>query len=104
MLFLIDQEQDWHVENVPPHLISLSGMAQAPLPPGPRGSILGGNLPAFRRDRLAFMTRCSREFGGVVRLRLGPRRVFLLTDPSVIEEVLVTQAKNFTKHFALRMN
>ena len=50
------------------------------------------------------MTRCSREFGGVVRLRLGPRRIFLLTDPAVIEEVLVTQAKNFTKHFALRLN
>jgi cytochrome P450 len=79
-------------------------MGQAPLPPGPRGSFLGGNLPEFRRDRLAFMTRCSREFGGVVRLRLGPRRVFVLTDPGVIEEVLVTQAKNFTKHFALRMN
>ena len=66
----------------------VSGREPAGLPPRPAGL---HDAPA-------------REFGGVVRLRLGPRRVFLLTEPSVIEDVLVTQAKNFTKHFALRMN
>ena len=45
-----------------------------PVPPGPRGTFLGGNLPQFRQDRLEFLTRCAREFGDVVALRLGPRR------------------------------
>lgn len=40
----------------------------------------------------------------MVGLRFGPRRIYLLTDPAAIEEVLVGQARNFTKHFALRMN
>jgi cytochrome P450 len=79
-------------------------MTRAPLPPGPKGTFLGGNLADFRRDRLAFMTRCNREFGPVTALRLGPRRIFLLTHPDPIENVLLTNARNFTKHFALRMN
>ena len=40
----------------------------------------------------------------MVAFRLGPRRLILLSDPDGIEQVLVTNARNFTKHFALRMN
>jgi cytochrome P450 len=77
-------------------------MLAASLPPGPPGTLLGGNLPAFRRDRLDFMRQCTRDYGDVVALRLGPRRLFLVNHPDGIEEVLVTQARNFIKHFALR--
>lgn len=73
-------------------------------PPGPRGHLLSGNLPEFRRDRLAFMRACAREFGDVVRLRFGPRRVYLVNHPDLIEDVLVTHNQNFIKHFALRLN
>jgi cytochrome P450 len=76
----------------------------AGVPPGPRGTWLGGHLADFRRDRLAFLLRTAREFGDVVSLRLGPHRIILLSHPSLIEEVLVTQARHFTKHFALRIN
>ncbi len=76
----------------------------APLPPGPRGHWLTGNLPEFRRDRLAFFTRCVREFGDVVRLRFGPRQVFLVGHPDLVEQVLVTRSRDFIKHFALRLN
>src|SRR6185312_4303908 len=76
----------------------------APLPPGPRGHLLSGHLPEFRRDRLAFFIHCSRTHGDVVRLRFGPRRVFLITHPELIEEVLVTRSRDFIKHFALRLN
>jgi cytochrome P450 len=79
-------------------------MGAATLPPGPRGHWLSGSLPDFRRDRLDFLSRCAREYGDIVGLRLGPRRVFLVNHPDAIEEVLVTQARNFTKHFALRLN
>src|SRR5438067_13756671 len=79
-------------------------MADAPLPPGPRGHFFSGNLPEFRRARLDFLTRCAREYGDVVALRFGPRRVYLVVHPDAIEEVLATQSRNFIKHFALRIN
>jgi cytochrome P450 len=79
-------------------------MGAATLPPGPRGHWLSGSLPDFRRDRLDFLSRCARDYGDIVSLRLGPRRVFLVNLPDAIEAVLVTQSRNFTKHFALRLN
>ncbi len=80
-------------------------MAVAPLrPPGPRGTWIGGNLPAFRRDRLDFLASCARDYGDFVSLRFGPRRIVLCSDIAAIEQVLVTQNHNFIKHFALRFN
>jgi cytochrome P450 len=80
-------------------------MATATLrPPGPKGHLLLGNLPEFRRDMLAFVTNCARTYGDVIAFRIGPRRCLLITHPDLIEEVLVTNARNFIKHFVLRMN
>src|SRR5579884_3879534 len=78
-------------------------MSTAAWPPGPPGRLLRGHLPEFRRDRLAFFTRCARDYGDVVSLRFGPRRVFLVSHPDLIERVLVNEARNVIKHFALRM-
>jgi cytochrome P450 len=72
-------------------------------PPGPKGHWLTGNLPAFRRDRLGFLTECARTYGDVVGFRLGPRRMMLVNHPDLVEEVLVTKNRHFIKHFALRM-
>jgi cytochrome P450 len=54
------------------------------------------------RDPLAFLTQCAREYGDFVPLRLGLRRGFLLNHPDLIEEVLVTQQRNFVKSPAVR--
>src|SRR5437899_2527391 len=72
-------------------------------PPGPKGHWLKGNLPEFRRDTLGFFSRCAREYGDIVSLKLGPKRVFLINHPDLIEEVLVRQNRNFIKHFITRM-
>jgi cytochrome P450 len=74
------------------------------LPPGPRGHWLQGSLPAFRSARLGFFVRMREEFGDVVPIRLGPRRVILLFHPDAIEETLVAKNQLFRKHFALRLN
>jgi cytochrome P450 len=79
-------------------------MATALLPPGPKGHFLSGSLPEFSQDRLGFFTRCAREYGAMVAFRLGRRLVYLLNDADAIEYVLVTGSRNFTKHFAVRMN
>ena len=79
-------------------------MPAAPLPPGPKGQFLAGNLTDFRRERLGLFLRCARDYGDVVPLRLGLIRGVVLSHPDAIETVLVTHSRNFTKHFALRRN
>jgi cytochrome P450 len=76
----------------------------AALPPGPKGHFLAGNLPDFRRERLGLFLRCARDYGDVVPVRLGLIRGVVLSHPDAIESVLVTNSRNFTKHFALRRN
>lgn len=70
---------------------------------GPKAHPITGHLAQFRDDRLGFFTHCARTYGDVVPLRLVHRRMILLSRPDLIEQVLVTQAKNFVKHFGLRM-
>jgi cytochrome P450 len=79
-------------------------MGKSELPPGPPGRFLTGHLHEFRGDRLAFYARCAREYGDVVALRFAWRRVYLVSHPDLVEAVLVTGARAFGKHFALRMN
>ena len=74
-----------------------------PLPAGPKPRLITGHLADFRADRLGFFTRCARQYGDVVPLRVVHHRALLLSHPDLIEQVLVTQAKNFVKHFGLRM-
>jgi cytochrome P450 len=73
-------------------------------PPGPKGSWFAGNLAQYRRARLNFFTSCARTYGDFVALRFGPYHITLVSDPQAIEYVLVTGARNFRKHFALRLN
>ena len=62
-------------------------------------SWIGGDLSAFASDRLAFLTAAARERGPVARMRLGLLRVVSLSDPDLIEEILVRRNKEFGKHY-----
>src|SRR3954466_16355859 len=77
-------------------------MATPRHPPGPKGHWLTGNLAEFRQDKLAFFTRCAREFGDVVSLLLGPHPWVFLNHPDYIEQVLVTDTQHFTKHYVIQ--
>jgi len=70
---------------------------------GPKGRPFIGHLTAFRADRLGFFAHCARTYGDVVPLRLLHRRLLLVSHPDLIEEVLITKAANFIKHFGLRI-
>ena len=72
-------------------------------PPGPKGTPLAGVLKPFNDRRLEYLLECARIYGPVCALRLGPRRTLLVSDPDLIEHVLVTDAKNYIKHFGARM-
>lgn len=76
-------------------------MAVAQKFPGPRGSWLFGSLPAMRADLLGFFETCRRDFGDAAYFRVGQRRSMLLSHPDDIEQVLVTDNRQFIKNFAL---
>jgi cytochrome P450 len=75
----------------------------ATLPPGPKARWITGHLRDFRADPLDFLARCAREHGDFVPLRIGFRKILLVSDPVAIEEVLLTKSRNFIKHFGLQM-
>ncbi|MEV6235664.1 cytochrome P450 [Lentzea sp. NPDC051838] len=55
-----------------------------------------GHAPALRRDPLRFM-RSLRERGDVVRIAIGPRRVYVVNSPELIRRVLVADGRKFDK-------
>lgn len=72
-------------------------MVTPTLPPGPRGRLVTGNLLTYTRDQLGYLTRCARDYGDIVRLRLLNVPVYLLSHPDYIEYVLVHNNRNFIK-------
>jgi cytochrome P450 len=71
-------------------------------PPGPKGTLLGGNVRQFRAGLLNFLLETARDYGPLASFRIGPRRVFLASGHDLIEQVLVTDAKHYIKHFGAR--
>src|SRR4051812_1959506 len=72
-------------------------MTPAALPPGPDGRYLTGNIVDYKLDPLGFLTKCSREYGDVVRMSFLGRPIYLLNHPDYIGYVLVKNNRNFIK-------
>ena len=79
-------------------------MSERKYPPGPKGELLFGHFRLVTRDPLGFLSRCAREYGDVVGLRMLHLRSFFLRHPNDIEKVLVTHNRNFIKGRILRSN
>jgi enediyne biosynthesis protein E7 len=73
------------------------GPEQSKIAPGPPGKPFFGHLRALRKDPLGLMMRSTREFGDVVRFRLGPHLVHLVNRPDLIAHVLQTQASHYSR-------
>lgn len=73
-------------------------MPTAPLPPGPKGHFITGNLVEFSEDPLGFLTRCAREYGDVARLG---QTNYLIAHPDLIERVFVNGEGHFVKFVTL---
>ncbi len=72
------------------------------LPPGPKGRFLIGHLPEINRDPLHYTLQCVREYGDVVGWQFGPFPAITLNHPDLVEQVLVTQVRNFVKSSVYR--
>ena len=66
-------------------------------PPGPKGVPVFGNGRQYARDPFQFITACAEAYGDVVRLDLGPRETYMLTNPRDVERVLVSEWVKFRK-------
>jgi cytochrome P450 len=67
------------------------------LPPGPRGGLFLGSTFAYLRDQIGFLTAATREYGDIVKLRLGNLTTYVLVNPEHIDYVLRSHADNFMK-------
>jgi cytochrome P450 len=77
-------------------------------PPGPRGelahgTLVRGSLPDFADHPLDFLLDVARTYGDLASYRFGPKWRFLVNHPDLIEQVLVTDARNYRKHFGTRI-
>jgi cytochrome P450 len=72
------------------------------LPPGPKGSLIRGNLGQFGDGLMTFLLDTAREYGPLASFRVGRKRIFLASDPDLIDQVLVRDAKHYIKHFGAR--
>jgi cytochrome P450 len=66
------------------------------IPPGPRDRFPGETFLAFRRDALGLLLRTARRYGDVAHYRLGRLRLYLITHPEQVKDVLVTHHRHFT--------
>ncbi|MFN2545146.1 MAG: cytochrome P450 [Actinomycetota bacterium] len=66
-------------------------------PPGPPGTLQPANIVAMRRDELGFYRGMAERYGDIVRFRMGPLRMCLVTDPQGVEQVLVTRNHDIHK-------
>ncbi|RUP11287.1 cytochrome P450 [Hyphomicrobium sp.] len=77
-------------------------IAKAGLPPGPKGTLIGGNIAQMGPRRVDFFLDLAQTYGPVASFRVGRWRVFLVSDPELIQQVLVTDARHYIKHFGAR--
>ncbi|MGO4548210.1 cytochrome P450 [Paenibacillus sp. 2TAB23] len=74
-----------------------TALASKYTPNGPKGSWLSGNLMAYRKDPLGFLTDLQRDYGGVAKIRFGPQQMYVIYDPALLREVLLTKQEHFVK-------
>src|SRR5690242_21890094 len=82
-------------------------MSPAPaerFPPGPPPSLLRTLFGPFRRDPLQFFSGLAKNYGDVAGLRLFSFKTIFINHPDLIEEVLVTNARKYSKGRVLRAN
>jgi cytochrome P450 len=78
------------------------GGSRPPPPPGPRERIPLRALLRFRRDPTGFLASIAETYGDVAHFRFGRRRLYLLSHPDLVREVLVARHREFIKSYALQ--
>ncbi len=85
---------------------NLGGATRSPsrrIAPGPRGIPILGNVPEVREKGglIQFYSQVHREYGDVVRVRMGPMDQYLIAQPDHVRHVLVANRQNYWKGVAM---
>ncbi|MBM7661785.1 cytochrome P450 [Bacillus mesophilus] len=64
---------------------------------GPKGKIIAGNLLEFREDPLQFLDKLRSDYKDVAKVRFANRIIYVLMNPDLVKEALVTKASSFEK-------
>lgn len=65
--------------------------------PGPSGSLFLGSLNEYKQAPHEALRRWSRDYGPLMRFRIGPLNFFLLSDPAFLAHVFVDRVANYIK-------
>jgi cytochrome P450 len=74
------------------------------LPPGPSPEPWTASFKNYSRDPLSYMPQLVRDYGDIVTMRYYNFRVYFVSHPDYIEQVLVTHNRKFIKGRILRKN
>ncbi|MGI9553583.1 MAG: cytochrome P450 [Thermodesulfobacteriota bacterium] len=77
-------------------------MSSNALPPGPKGIPFFGSAIPFFKDILGFLKNTAANYGDIAYFRLGNRKIYMINHPDDIQDVLITNNKNFLKSRALQ--
>ena len=65
--------------------------------PSPPGSLFTGHLHRIRHDVLGLLMESTRDYGDVVRFKVGPLAFHLLNHPDHVAHVMIRNRKNYDK-------
>ncbi|KFK31965.1 hypothetical protein AALP_AA6G182700 [Arabis alpina] len=71
---------------------------EPPLPPGPRGLPIVGNLPFLDPELHTYFTNLAQKHGPIFKLNLGSKLTVVVNSPSLAREILKDQDINFSNH------
>lgn len=73
-------------------------------PPGPHSILPEKLLREFMNDPIKTLMNIAHTYGNISHFKLGRRHVYLINEPSYIEDVLIRNHKNFIKSRGLQVS
>lgn len=67
-------------------------------PPGPRGLPRLGCLLPFLRNPMIFLEKVAQEYGGIARIPIQGKFLYLVSDPELLREVFITHRQKYMKN------
>lgn len=74
------------------------GPSVAGEPPGPRGLPVIGCLLPFFRNPMAFLAQVAQTYGGIARIPIRGKFLYLVSDPELLREVFITHRQKYMKN------
>jgi len=71
-------------------------------PPGPRGLPVIGCLLPFLKNPMEALTDIARKYGGLARVPIRGKYLYVLSDPEMLKEMLITHRQKYMKNIRYR--